>query len=84
MLVSRGDVFARRQFVTVAAVTTRARDIPTEVQLGPAEGLPPTSVVNCDDLRTIPKRILLRRVGALGDARVGELDEALKFALGLE
>lgn len=83
VLVTRAEAIARRQFVTVALVTTRQRAIPTEVALGSTEGLPRPCVANCDDLQTVPKSWLLERIGALGPAKTAEFDDALRFALGL-
>ena len=84
VLVSRDEAYPRRQAVIVAAITTRIRDIATEVVVGAKEGLPREGVVNCDDLRTIVKRLLLRRAGSLDRNKLERLDEALRFALGLE
>jgi metal-responsive CopG/Arc/MetJ family transcriptional regulator len=39
-----------REYVAVAPVTTLVRRIPTEVPLGPAEGLPKACVANLDTL----------------------------------
>jgi mRNA interferase MazF len=55
-----------------------------EVKLGRREGLPRECVVNCDWLVTVPKDDLVERVGALSPAKLVQLDEALRFALGLE
>lgn len=84
MLVSRVEAYARRQYVLVAAVTTRVRGIPTEVRLGAAEGVAQDSVVNCDDLRSVARRALVRRVGVVRDEKLAALDASLKFALGLD
>jgi mRNA interferase MazF len=84
VLVTRAHAIARRRFVTVVPVTTRVRQIPSEIHLGEAEGLARESIANCDDLQTIPKQVLLQRAGALGVAKIGELDEALRYTLGLE
>lgn len=84
VLVSREEAYEQRQYVIVAAVTTRTRHIPAEVRLGRSEGLPHESVANCDDLRTVSRTALLRRVGAIGVDRLPALDAALKFALGLD
>lgn len=83
VVVSRDDASDRRRLVTVAVVTTRIRDIPTEVGLGADEGLHRPSVLNCDDLRTIAKQLLVSQIGALDAAKLEELDDALRFALGL-
>jgi mRNA-degrading endonuclease toxin of MazEF toxin-antitoxin module len=41
-------------------------------------------VVNCDALVTLPKVDLLERAGTLSAVKLAQLDEALRFALGLE
>ena len=51
--------------VVVAGITRTVRGIPTEVPVGPEHGLASESVVNCDDLFTLPKRTLGRRRGEL-------------------
>lgn len=83
-LVSRDEAYTVRQLVIVARVTRRSRGIPTELQVSGEEGLPHPSVINCDVLETINKRLLMSRVGELGSTRLAELDRALRFALGLE
>jgi mRNA interferase MazF len=83
VLVSRNEAYAVRELVTVAPVTTRARDIPTEVSLSAAHGLPKSCVVNLDTLTTIPKRVLKDRIASLPAEKRAEIDAALKFALGL-
>jgi mRNA-degrading endonuclease toxin of MazEF toxin-antitoxin module len=40
-------------------------------------------VVNCDNLFTLPKRLLARRRGSLGRVELDRLDQALRVALGL-
>ena len=70
--------------VTVAAITATIRGIPTEVPVGPAQGLARQSVVNCDNLFTIPKRELASRRGALGPESVGALRDALRAALDVD
>ena len=55
VLLSRNEAYAVRELVTVAPVTTRARNIPTEVRLGPAQGLPKACVANLDTITTIPR-----------------------------
>ena len=56
VLLSRNEAYAVRELVTVAPVTTRVRQIPTEVVLGVAEGLPKPCVTNLDTITTIPKK----------------------------
>ena len=60
------------------------RGIPTEVRLGPSEGLPKVSVANADEIVTIPAAILDGRITTLTRSKVDALDEALRFALALQ
>ena len=84
VLLSRDEAYAVRELVTIAPVTTRARHLPVELSLSPAEGLPRPCVANLDTITTIPKKSLADRISALSEAKIAELDAALRFALGLE
>ena len=44
-------------------------DIPTEIGVGPDEGLPVESAASFDDLQPIRRTFLTGRAGALGDPR---------------
>lgn len=70
--------------VTVAAITGTIRELPTEVPVGPQQGLSRESVVNCDNLFTIPKQALGRRRGELDPESLHRLRGALMIALDLE
>ena len=83
VIVSRDDVRGRRMKATVASVTTAIRDLPTYVLLDHRDGLPDLSAVNCDELQTIPKAQLTRRLGRLSIEKIDALDDALRFALQL-
>jgi mRNA interferase MazF len=84
VLLSRNEAYEVRALVIVAPVTTTVRGYAVEVKVGKREGLPRECVVNCDWLVTLPKADLDVRAGVLSAAKIGQLDEALKFALGLE
>ena len=83
VIVSRDDVRGRRLKTTIAAVTTAIRDLQTYVLLDHRDGLPELSAVNCDELQTIPKARLTRRLGRLSAEKIDALDDALRFALQL-
>jgi len=83
VLLSRDEAYEVRALVTVAPVTTRVRGIPTEVPLGPDDGLPRTCVANLDTITTIAKAALQGRISQLTPTRLGEVESALRFALGL-
>ncbi len=84
LLLSREEAYAVRELVIVASVTTRVRGIPTEVVLDKRDGLPKRCVANVDILTTIPKKSLSSRITALSDSKLGAVEHALRFALGLE
>lgn len=83
LLLSRDRAIQARSSVTVAQVTTVVRDIPTEVVLTPAEGMPKRCVVNVDVLTTVPKSSLTQRVCALSPAKLHAVSDAIRFALDL-
>jgi mRNA interferase MazF len=70
--------------VTVAGITSKIRGLPTEVLVGPDEGLARESVVSCDNLYTVPKAQLGQYRGSLGPEATYRLDDALRIALGLD
>ena len=84
VIVTRNSAVPILRNVCVAVVTSTIRGAPTEVAVGRAEGLQHDSVVNCNDLATVPKALLLRRRGSLGPEATHGLDEALRVALGLD
>lgn len=70
--------------VTVAMITSTIRGIASELRLGEKHGLAHESVANCDNLFTIAKSRLSERRGSLPIEDVDRLDDALRFALGLD
>jgi len=83
ILLSRNAAYTVRTSVTVAPLTTTIRNIPVEVRLGPRHGVPRECVVNLDEVQTIPKDRLLRVLTALSPQTLTQVDQALRFALGL-
>jgi mRNA interferase MazF len=83
VLVSRDLAYAVRANVTVVEITTRVRNLETEVALGVREGLPRRCVANADNLHTVPKSLLDARIGTLGAIKARALDAAIKLSLAL-
>ena len=83
VLVSRNEAYRIRSAITVVPLTRTIRDIPTEVLLGPAEGVPKKSVANADNVTTVAKRRLQQHLATLSTGRLAALDRAIKFALDL-
>jgi len=80
LVVTRNEAIPVLTWLVVAPVTRTVRDIPTEVALGPQEGLPEPCAATFDGLQPIRRSFLTDRVGRIDDARRDELCRAL-FAL---
>jgi mRNA interferase MazF len=84
LILSRQPLIDTLHTVTVTAVTSTLRGSPTEVALGPEEGLKRVSCANLCNLFTVPKTRLRRFVGTLGAERMREVCRALAIATGCE
>jgi mRNA interferase MazF len=63
LVLTREVVIPQRTQITVAPVTSAARGLTVEVGVGQANGLGDDSVVNCDNIVTIPKAAFGERSG---------------------
>jgi mRNA interferase MazF len=84
VLLSRDEAYAVRSLVIVAPATTTIRGFAAETKVGTREGLKRRCVINCDWLVTVPKADLIERAGVLSSTKLRQLDDALRFALGLD
>lgn len=81
LVLTRDSAIPVLRTILVAEITRTVRGIPTEVPLGPEEGLPSLCVASFDNVLTFPKAMLVRRLGALSITRKDEPCEALRAAL---
>ena len=84
LILTRDSVASVLGEVTVAPLTSIIRGIPSEVVLGPSDGLPRESAVNLDHLQTIPKVRIGAVIAKLTAGRLDEVQRALLFALGFD
>ncbi len=83
LVLTRDPVAGRIGSVVVAALTRTVRGVVSELELTPAEdGVPTVCVVNFDNLHTIDRSLLRRRVTALSPARMARACRVLNDALG--
>jgi mRNA interferase MazF len=87
-LVIQNDIGNQYSQVTiVAAITSRlsATPYPVEVVIVPnkANGLSMPSAIQLNQIRSVDRERLVRRLGALDMAAMREVDRALKISLGL-
>jgi mRNA interferase MazF len=80
LVLTRDEAIPVLRRILVAPITRTARGIPTEIPLGAPEGLPQECVATLDNVLTLSKSVLTRRMGALAPDRRDEPCEALRAA----
>ena len=72
--------------VIVAAISTKGKDVPFHVPLTPdgSNGLSKNSWCKCEQILTISKDRLARRLGRVDDRQMLRIEEALRLVLGLK
>ena len=85
VVVSR-QVLLESRFSTAicAPVFSSGQGLSTQVAVGVEEGLKHASWIMCDNLISLRKRDLTQYVGTLPPSKIGQLNRALKSALGLD
>ena len=82
LLLTRDFAIDYLSRITIAPLTSTIRGVPSEVALGPEDGLKQPCVVNLHNLVTVSKQHLGRRLCLLDERRMRQICEALGFALG--
>jgi mRNA interferase MazF len=62
--------------------TRTIRGIPTEVELGPEDGLPERCALTLDNIRVLPKAYFVERICSLGPSKLADVCGALGHATG--
>jgi mRNA interferase MazF len=84
LVLSRPSLIGVLHTVTVAAITSTLRGSPTEIQVGPDEGLKTTSCVNLCNVFTVRQSDLRTFVGTLAAERMRRVCSALAIAVGCD
>src|SRR5882724_3803811 len=74
LLLSRDDAHGVLNKFVAAEITATVRHIPIEVPLGVAEGMAKACVVNCDNLRTISKLHLVKKISRISTRRIADFE----------
>jgi mRNA interferase MazF len=82
LVLSRDDVISLLHTVMVAPITSTVHGAPSEVIVGPGEGLKHQSAVNLDHVQTVEQGRLTTFVGNLGQSKMREICRALAIATG--
>jgi mRNA interferase MazF len=83
LILTRDSVLQYLGEVTVAPITTTVRNIPSEVFLSKADGLPQDCAVNCDHLQTVSRAKIGPLITSLPPSKMIEVSRAIRFALDL-
>jgi mRNA interferase MazF len=81
LVMTRTPAVSVLNSVLAAPVTRTVRNIPTELSLGPDDGMPTDCAASFDNLRVVPKAYLVARVCTLDPARLMEACRALRAAV---
>jgi mRNA interferase MazF len=84
LILSRTSAIPYLNEITIAPLTRTIREIPTEVVLGPEDGVSVTSAVNLDHLQTVQKANIGAVIASLTSRRMEQVKNALLFALGFD
>ena len=82
VILTRTRVIPYLARVTIAPITSTIRSVPSEVRLSVDDGMKGDCVVTLENIATLDKQRLGRRVTILNDARMDEVCAAVHFALG--
>ncbi|HTF40081.1 MAG TPA: type II toxin-antitoxin system PemK/MazF family toxin [Propionibacteriaceae bacterium] len=83
LILTREIVRPHLSRVTVAPITSRVRGLTVEVPVGQSNGLDQDSVINCDNIVTIPTSAVGRQIGFLWSEQEPKLSEAVRAAFDL-
>lgn len=84
LILTRDSALEYLGEVTVAPITTTVREVPTEVLLTKADGMPRECAINLDHMQTVSSGRIGPLLTTLDPKRMDEVREALVFALGFD
>lgn len=72
------------ELVVLLPITTKEKRIPFHVRVVPAEsGLHEISYIKCEDIRSVAKERLTKRLGCISRDTFGAVEDRLRILLGL-
>jgi mRNA interferase MazF len=84
LVLTRDSAIGYLSRVTVAPVTSSIRGVPSEVAIGPDDGVKQPSAVNLHNVLTLRKTHIGRRVARLSDDKMREVCRAIAFVVGCD
>jgi len=84
LILTREQVRPLLTSITIAPITSTIRGLSTDVPVGKANGLDRDSVISCDNITTVPRKVIGRLVGYLDSAQEPALAHAIAMAYDLD
>jgi mRNA interferase MazF len=84
VILTRSAAIASLSNITVAPLTRTIRGIQSEVRLTPEDGVPSDCVVSLENILTIPKSLLDKRITTLGPVRMTSILQAIRFVFDMD
>jgi mRNA interferase MazF len=87
-MIIQNDIGNKFSPLTIVAVITSQKEIskkfPTDVWIDKGKGgLDYPSIIQCDQIRTVDKRRIIKKVGSIDKSVMKDVDRALKISLDL-
>lgn len=82
LIVTRDGPIESMSEVLAIPLTTRARNLPTEIALERSDGIDRPSVANAQQIGEVPKSYLREQIGELAPGRWYEVCDAVAIAIG--
>ncbi|HTV81943.1 MAG TPA: type II toxin-antitoxin system PemK/MazF family toxin [Acidobacteriaceae bacterium] len=84
VVLTRDSALEYLSRVTFAPISSTIRGVAAEVLLGEEDGMKAPCAVNLQNVVTVPRDSLGKRVAQPSPARMGEICAALRFSLGCD
>ena len=83
VILTRSGIISRLNDVTIAPLTRSVRNIPTHVRVTRSDGVYSDSAVNLDNIQTIPKSAIFRKIVRLRHERMDVVFAAIRVAFDM-
>jgi len=83
LILTRNSVLEYLGEVTIAPISTTIRNIPSEVFLSSAQGMPRDCAINCDHIQTVSKSRVGKLISSMSSHEMTQVGKAIAFALDI-
>ena len=84
LILTRNPVISHLNTVTVVAITTTIRHVPSELYLTPDAGMPTECVANFYNINTVPQSKVGALIAILSPEQLTAVSDVIQFVLGID